>query len=180
MRGRSNKPKTKPNKQKKPVPAPDKRLKKELLKVYNELQSVANVLEEQPRQKMQLRLAPRQVKMARMVEPIELGGKTRKEPEREEKHLTRAITKAETWPQRDRVARRLAAFCYGLAKDVLRTNDQKNAQRWMGLSQRFFKLSMDPKEKQELEKIQAELDRLEEAIEQRERNAENQKRATRT
>ena len=78
MRGRLNKPKTKPTKQKKPVPNPDKRLKKELLKVHNELLSAANVPEEHPRQKMkmELRLAPRQVKMVRRVEQGEHGQRT--------------------------------------------------------------------------------------------------------
>jgi hypothetical protein len=44
MRGRLNKPKAKPTEQKKPVPDADESLKKELLRVHNQLLSVANVL----------------------------------------------------------------------------------------------------------------------------------------
>jgi len=167
MRGRLNKPKAKPTRQKKPVLDADDHLEKELLEVYDLLLGVAKLLEES-QQTARFNLGTRYV---RRVQRVELSER-KEEPERDEKHIARAITNAETWPQRDRVARRLAAFCYGLAKDLLRINDQKNAQRWMGLSQRFFKLSMDPKAKQDMEKVLTELSELKATMKEHEEKQE--------
>jgi len=167
-----NKPKTKPIKRKKAKTSAVTLPKKELLlrladlegagsQVYNLLRAFAKLLEEAEKQKVHL-----QPGRAMYVQPVERKNKHR------ERHLARAMAKAETWDERDQVCRSAAAFCFSVAKAALKTGDQKNAQKWTALSHRYFKLSMDPKKQITEEEIQHLEDMLEE-IRENQKQEEN-------
>jgi hypothetical protein len=81
------------------------------------------------------------------------------------KHLGRAIIAAKTWDQRDLLCRRFSAWCYEWSKFFLNHGDYKNAGKWVALSQRFIKISMDPKRQiseAELQRLQDMLDEIKE------------------
>ena len=140
------------------------RLEKELLQVFNLLTAIAKLLEledkvdklEAEATKTSVKLPRGRVALAQEVKETKETKETKgaKTPKKEEKHLSRAIAQAETWQQRDRVYRRVAAFCFSLAQDFLKKSDWKNAQKWMALSHRYSKLSMDPKKQITEEKLQ--------------------------
>jgi len=125
---------------KKPRKDADDLLKKELLLVYNAYAAFANAYEQT------FKKQKRRVKL----------------PE----HLDRAIIKAETYPERDLLCRRLASQCYKFSKMFMKNGDYKQAVKWMGMALRFLRLSMDPKKQAADEKFEAELKALEKKLEE--------------
>jgi hypothetical protein len=146
-----NKPKKQSIQQNQPIPDADRLLKKELLMAYSAFTSFAKLLEQM--QGAGVKKAP----MRRIARAA-----------RKEVHLDRAIVSSETWTERDRVCRRLAKFCFDLAKYFLRIKDYRDAQRWMALSHCYLKLAMDPKKLQDMDQIEKELAELKTAMKERE------------
>lgn len=135
-----NKTKKSSFRQKKPRKDADELLKKELLLVYNAYAAFANAYE---------RTFAKQKRRVKLPE-----------------HLDRAIVKAETYPERDLLCRRLASQCYKFSKFFMNQGDYKQAVKWMGMALRFLRLSMDPKKQAMDEKIEAELKALEKKIDE--------------
>jgi hypothetical protein len=131
-----NNPKTSSIQRKKPIPDADRLLKKELFSVYNCFSAFAKGLEQ-----MQS-TGPKKPKPV-MRRIVKTAGK---EVHLEEVHLDRAVASCETWTERDKVCRRLAKFCFDLAKYFLRVKDYKNAQKWMTLTHRYLRLSVNMKD----------------------------------
>jgi hypothetical protein len=163
MRDASKKPKTKPANKKQPETVLEAFSKKELLEIFNLLTAVAK-LSEQER------------KVEKLEEDAQKTGihlkrsamMTRTDVPQLPKHLGRAIMAAETWEERDLLYRRLSAFCYETAKSFLNRSDYRNAHKWMTLSMRYSKLSMDPKKQITEEELQELEDMLRE-IEERQK-----------
>jgi hypothetical protein len=134
-----------------PVPDSEDLTKKELFQVFNLFTAVAKLLEGESRIAAHAKTRTRKI-----------SGET-KLP----RHLNRALIYAETWNERDLLCRRLAAFCYDLAKSFLAAKDPKNALKWMNLAARLLKLSMDPKKQYQEEQIERLYDMVEEIQEHR-------------
>lgn len=115
--------------------------KKEFLLAYNAFAAVANALESE-----KTRQAARTFRMAR----------TAGLP----KHLDRAIQNAESWDDRDKLCRRLASQCYKTAQWFMKSGDYKQGTKWMNLVLRFLRLSMDPKAKEDVDRVEKELAEL--------------------
>jgi len=93
---------------------------------------------------------------------------------RAEKHLDRAIIGAETWSERDKLFRRLAAQCYETVRWFKKNGDYKQAAKWMSLVLRFLRLSLDPKSKQEMDQVMRELEELKATVKEQEEKKEAQ------
>jgi hypothetical protein len=167
MRDVKKKPETKPVSKKKPEPVLQAFSKKELLEIFNLLTAIAKLFEQERNIEKLERAEKTEVHVKRRA----MMAKTVKAPL--PKHLGRAIMAAQTWEQQDLLYRRLSAFCYETAKSFLNSGDSRNAHKWMTLSMRYSKLSMDPKKQITEEKLQELQDMLHE-IEEHEKKDEGQ------
>lgn len=159
MRDVSNKPKTRSPSEKQLETDTEGLTKKELLEVYNCLAAAAKLFEEARKTSTSIRLKT-QTRMARRAEaPLP-------------KHLGRAHIAADSWTKRDLLCRRMSAWCYEIAKSLLKKEDYKNAQKWITLSARYLRLSMDPKKELTEEKLQ-ELEDMVHEIQEREREEDH-------
>ena len=70
--------------------------------------------------------------------------------------------------------RRLAASCYEDAQFLKKTGDLKQAAKWMSLCLRFCRLSLDPKAKQQMDQVLAELRELKTVMREREQKQEEE------
>jgi hypothetical protein len=131
----------------------DELLKKEFLLSYNAFRALANAWKST-------------VERPKFCRMLTVGAEAK--TEREEKHLDRSIVAAETWDQRDRLFRRLASSCYRTAQWFMKTGDYKQAAKWMNLTLRFLRLSLDPKAKQQMDQVLRELAELKSAVKERE------------
>jgi hypothetical protein len=86
----------------------------------------------------------------------------------EEKHLNRAIIFAESWTERDKLYRRLAKQCYETSSYLKKTGALKESAKWMNLTLRFLRLSLDPKSKEEMDRVLNELVELKTAMKEHE------------
>jgi hypothetical protein len=177
MRDIKKKPKTKPVSRKQLGTHSEALLKKELLEAFNLLTAVAKLFEQERRAeklentgKTGIHIKTHAM-MAKTVE-AEKTETMKKADATLPKHLGRAIMAAETWEQRDLVCRRFSAWCYEWSKYFLNRGDFKNASKWVTLSQRFLKLSMDPKKQITEEKLQ-ELEDMMSEIEERQKEEED-------
>jgi hypothetical protein len=93
--------------------------------------------------------APRRARIARRTLPA---------------HLDRAVIAAESFEERDLVYRRFASQCYRISKRFVKTNDSKEAARWMNLALRFMRLSMSPKKQAADERFERQLTELAQKI----------------
>jgi hypothetical protein len=143
-----NKPRKQPVQTKQPIPTADKRLKKEFLLVYNAYIAFANACEHTFRTEKAYSVT--------RTEPVKIRARR--------KHLQRAILSAESWDDRDVLFRRLASQCYRDAQWFKKQGDHKNAHKWMNLTLRFLRLSLDPKAKQQMDQVLSELAELKNAM----------------
>jgi len=154
-----NKPKTKPKRKKQPFPDVNRQPKKELFLVYDAYCAFASACEQTfppPKEK------------------AEEKPKEKHKEKREDKHIRRQIVKAESWSERDLLFRRLAAQCYEDAQFLKKTGDLKQAAKWMNLCLRFCRLSLDPKAKQQMGQMLAELRELKTAMKEHEQKQEEE------
>jgi hypothetical protein len=145
-----------PVKEKQRILDANRQLKKEFLLVYNAYRAFANACEHTFRTE--------KAYSATRTEPVKLRAKR--------KHLQRAILSAESWDDRDVLFRRLAAQCYRDAQWFKKQGDHKNAHKWMNLTLRFLRLSLDPKAKQQMEQVLSELAELKNVMKEREEKQE--------
>ena len=134
---------------KKPEKDADKRLKKELFLIYNCFAAFANACE---------KTWPRSRAALFKTITVEAG------KARAEKHLDRAIIGAETWDERDKLFRRLASQCYQTATWLKQSGDLKQAAKWMNLTLRYLRLSLDPRAKEMERQVDEQLQTLERLI----------------
>jgi len=73
------------------------------------------------------------------------------------RHLDRAIQDAETWEDRDKLCRRLSSHCYRTAQQFMKGGDCEQAAKWMNLVLRFLRLSIDPKAREDVDRVEKEL-----------------------
>lgn len=74
------------------------------------------------------------------------------------------ILHAETWPERDRLLRGLAAKCYNIAQKYAKMGDEdamNQSLKWMKLTARFLGLGFTPKRLEDLEEIKKGMEQLE-------------------
>jgi hypothetical protein len=77
------------------------------------------------------------------------------------------MVQAESYENRDLLCHRMASHCCKLAQMLMKKDkDFKGAAKWMNLSLRYLKSSLNPKKEAEEMKITAELDKLEKQIEE--------------
>jgi hypothetical protein len=76
------------------------------------------------------------------------------------------MVQAESYEDRDLLCRRMASHFCKLAQMLMKDKDFKGAAKWMNLSLRYLKLSLNPKKEAEEMKITPELDELEKQIEE--------------
>jgi len=76
------------------------------------------------------------------------------------RHMTQRIRDAETFAQRDKLLRDLAAHCYDMAKAWAKKGDAKTQLAWMKLLARFLSLAQKPAELVEIEEKIEELERM--------------------
>jgi len=76
------------------------------------------------------------------------------------RHLDRAIMDAETWDDRDKLCRRLSSHCYRTAQQFMKGGDCEQATKWMNLVLRFLRLSIDPKAREDVDRVEKELAEL--------------------
>ena len=74
--------------------------------------------------------------------------------------MTQRIRDAETFAQRDKLLRDLAAHCYDMAKAWAKKGDAKTQLAWMKLLARFLSLAQKPAELVEIEEKIEELERM--------------------
>jgi hypothetical protein len=125
-------------------------LKKEFFLIYNAYAAFANACEETFKQKPSSRAATRGIKKV-ALKPI------RMRKFRAEKHLHRAIISSESWNERDKLYRRLAAQCYENAQLLKASGDLKQAAKWMNLTLRYLRLSLDPKAQEDITEMMRQL-----------------------
>ena len=89
-----------------------------------------------------------------------------REAKPERRHMDQRIRDAETFAERDKLLRDLAAHCYNMAKEWAKQGDAKAQLAWMKLLARFLSLAQKPAE---LVQIEEELDELERRIKKAER-----------
>jgi hypothetical protein len=68
-----------------------------------------------------------------------------------------ALVGAETFTQRDLIARLLAQECYAQAQQCRHLKSKRGYERWMKLVHRYLDLALKPKRLRELEDIRREL-----------------------
>ena len=77
----------------------------------------------------------------------------RKTAEILERVPTKDIAEAETFEERDKIARLWAAYCYDLAEFFARQKKYKLQLQWMKLAARLLHLSLKPKKLADLDEI---------------------------
>jgi hypothetical protein len=152
-----NKPRKQPVQKKQPIPTADKHLKKEFLLVYSAYAAFANACE--------TTFGVQKAYSAVRTRAMQIGTG--------QKHLQRAIINAESWEDRDRLFRRLASQCYRDAQWFKKQGDHKNAHKWMNLTLRFLRLSLDPKAKQQMDQVLSELAELKNVMKQHNEKGED-------
>jgi hypothetical protein len=182
-RGASKKSKTESASEKKLENGAEGLSKKELLVVFNLLTAAAKLLEDAPKTQLHIKMRAMRVNTVETktseTAAESAGTATGKSlmPKTVEaplpKHLDRAHIAADTWPKRDLLCRRMSAYSYKIAKSFLNKQDYKNAIKWMNLSIKYLRLSMDPKKQITEEKLQELEDMLYE-IQKRRKDKEDQ------
>jgi len=157
--------------------------KKELLVVFNLLTAAAKLLEDTPKTQLHIKMRAMRVNTFEInTSETAAGsagtatGKSLKPKTVEAplpKHLDRAHIAADTWSKRDLLCRRMSAYCYKIAKSLLNKEDFKNAIKWMNVSIKYLRLSMDPKKQLTEEKLQ-ELQDMVDEIKKRQKDEEGQ------
>lgn len=76
------------------------------------------------------------------------------------RHMDQRIRDAETFAERDKLLRDLAAHCYNMAKELAKQGDAKTQLAWMKLLARFLSLAQKPAELVQIEEKIEELERM--------------------